>query len=378
MLSLSLIAAAPLFAPTAALSAPAASTPAVDGHALALKARHVHVGDGSVLSDAYVVVEGATIKSVGKSAPKGVRVIEVDGHVAPGFIGMRERTGAAGETSESARKSTPTADLAYAFDPEHPGWEALVANGVTTVVLTAGSDRIAGGMAAIVSPARGEVVKRGAAMTIGMSRRSISSSVEPTSYAGLHAHVKAAFEADAGGHFSRAKAGKLPVMIEAISRSEVARAAAFAKQHGLAGAIVGAPRADETLDAIKGAKLGVVFEPLSPGSDSHVVDSVIALDAAGVPFAFTSDGRPGNMRMTAAACTRAGLDPGAALRALTGGAAALAGVGATHGTIAAGMAADIVVWSGSPTDLTSRVHAVYAGGDLVHSHEGAHGQGAGH
>ena len=77
--------------------------------------------------------------------------------------------------------------------------------------------------------------------------------------------------------------------------------------------------------------------------------------------------------MQAAACMRAGLDAGAALRAMTGDAARIAGVGETHGTIAPGRAADLVVWSGPPTDLTSRVHSVYAGGNLVHS---AHAHGA--
>ena len=58
---------------------------------------------------------------------------------------------------------------------------------------------------------------------------------------------------------------------------------------------------------------------------------------------------------------------------MTADAARIAGVDATHGTIATGRAADLVVWSGPPTDLTSRVHSVYAGGHLVHS---AHAHGA--
>lgn len=368
MLSLCFIAAAPL------LGAPA--FPAAD--TFALRASHVHVGDGQVLLDAVVVVEGDKIKSVGTNVPRGVRVVDVDGHIAPGMIALRESTGAGGENSEVARKSTPEADLAYAFDPTHPAWKHLVAQGVTTVVLTPSSSRIAGGLAAIVSPARGEVVKRGAALTLGLSSRSLSSTEEPTSYAGLYAHVAAAFAGAADGSpLARAKAGQLPVMIEAVSRSEVARAAAFAKKHGLKGAIVGAPQADEVLDAIKGAGLGVVFEPVGPGGSRNVVESALALHEAGVPFAFTSDAQsagPAGMRMTVAACARGGLDANAALRAMTGGAATLAGVGASHGTLAAGKAADIVVWSGAPTDLTSRVHAVYAGGDLVHE---SHGEGAG-
>ena len=43
---------------------------------------------------------------------------------------------------------------------------------------------------------------------------------------------------------------------------------------------------------------------------------------------------------------------------MTRNAADIAGVGATHGTIAIGKSADLVVWSGAPTDLTSRVEHV--------------------
>lgn len=370
MLSLSLIAAAPL------LATPAAPPAAVAADTFAIRASHVHIGDGSVLTDAVLVIEGGKIKSIGLEAPKGVRVTEVAGHIAPGFIALRESIGAGRENSETARKSTPNVDLSYAYDPEHPAWKLLVANGVTTVVLTPASSRIAGGQSVIVSPALGEIVKRGATLSLGMSSRTLSATIEPTSYAGLYANLNAAFESAAeGSSFAKARAGELPVMLEAVSRAEVVRAAAFAAKHGLKGAIVGAPRADETIDAIKASGLGVVFEPISPGSSNHVVDSVIALQNAGIPFAFTTDGQPARMRMTVAACTRGGLDPGAALSALTSSAAALAGIGATHGTLAAGRSADFVVWSGDPTDLTSRVHAVYAGGELVHH---AIVEGAGH
>ncbi|MEM6673649.1 MAG: amidohydrolase family protein [Planctomycetota bacterium] len=360
MLSLCILSAASLWA------APAEDT-------FALRATQVHIGDGTVLLDAFVVVEGDKIKSVGQSAPGDVRIVDVDGQIAPGFIALGETTGASGENRESARKSTPLADLSHAFDPHHPGWKPLVAQGVTTVLMTADSSRIAGGLATLVSPARGEVVQRGVALTLGLSSRSLSLTEEPTSYAGLYDHVTSAFEGAADGSpLARARAGELPVMIEALTRMEVLRAAGFAKEMGLSGAIVGAPKADETLDVLRDAGLGVVFEPLRPGGSDDVVDSAMALAEAGVPFAFASDAAsagPAAIRMTLGACTRGGLDAKTALKAVTGSAAEIAGVGDTHGTIAGGKAADLVVWSGDPADLTSRVRAVYAAGELVHEAE---------
>ena len=140
----------------------------------ALRASKVHIGDGRTLEGGVLVIDGGTIRSVGEVAPDGLAVVEVKGEIAPGFIAMRDATGAGGENNETTRKFTPTADVSLAFDPKHPAWAHLVSQGVTTVVMTPSSSRIAGGLDAIVSPARGEVVKRRAALHLGMSSRSLS------------------------------------------------------------------------------------------------------------------------------------------------------------------------------------------------------------
>lgn len=113
----------------------------------------------------------------------------------------------------------------------------------------------------------------------------------------------------------------------------------------------------------------MVFEPVSAGASRRVHESALALEKAGIPFAFTADANrrgPAAMRMTAAAFMRNGLSPKTALSAMTQNAADIAGVGETHGSIAKGKSADLVVWSGNPTDLTSRVLHVFAAGSHVH------------
>lgn len=364
MLSLSFLAAAAL-----APSVPAAGAPTVPADAFAIRARVVHVGDGTSLENAVVVVRDGKVASVGGQAPDGVTLIEVDGHLAPGFIGLRESVGARGENAETTRKITPTAELVRAFDPEHPDWQHLVEQGITAVAITPSSSRIAGGVAPLVSPATGEVLARRALVCLGLSSRSLENDVEPTSYAGLFAHLEQAFaEAAADSPLALARAGRMPVLMEAVSNAEVANAAYFAQEMGLKGALLGAPRAWEVVDIVRESGLAVVFEPMAPGAPAHVTRSALALEKAQVPFAFTADvaGRgPAAMRMTAAAMQRAGVAPATVLAAMTRNAAEIAGVAATHGTIAAGKAADLVVWSGPPTDLTSRVQHVFAGGQHV-------------
>ncbi|QDV09111.1 Imidazolonepropionase [Planctomycetes bacterium Poly30] len=364
-----LVSALAFSAPATAAVSPAAGS----ADSFALQASRVHVGDGRVIENGVIVVTDGAIRSVGASAPEGLSVRKVDGEIAPGFIAMRDATGADSENNETTRKFTPTADVARAFDPHHPAWAHLVSEGITTVVMTPASDRIAGGLDAIVSPATGEIVKRGVALHLGMSSRSISNFVEPTSYAGLYAHLDRHFaDAADGSPFAQARSGATRVMMEALSKNEVARAVAFAKQYGLTGAIIGAPEAGDQVDLLKSSGLGVVFEPLDAGDRADVAESAKALRAAGVPFAFASDAGthgPAAMRMTAATCMRRGLDAQGALAAMTKTAADMLGVSASHGTLEVGKVADFVVWSGAPTDLTSRATHVFAGGKLVHESE---------
>jgi imidazolonepropionase-like amidohydrolase len=111
-----------------------------------------------------------------------------------------------------------------------------------------------------------------------------------------------------------------------------------------------------------------------------VLESVVALGRERVPVAFglESPASPeALLRISAAMCVRAGLDPAQAWEGLTTTAAAVAGVGARVGKLAAGCDADIVLWSGDPLQLTSKVESVFIGG-VQHETKGGAGHGGAH
>ena len=86
-------------------------------------------------------------------------------------------------------------------------------------------------------------------------------------------------------------------------------------------------------------------------------------------MAFALDGPafdPQQMRLSAAMAVALGADPAVTMRALTSDAARIAGVAERLGSIERGRDADLVLWSGDPLNLTSRVEAVYVDGALVH------------
>ena len=63
---------------------------------------------------------------------------------------------------------------------------------------------------------------------------------------------------------------------------------------------------------------------------------------------------------------KGGMNPEAALAAITINAAQIAGISDRVGSLSPGKDADIVITSGHPINLLSRVEAVYIGGVRVH------------
>src|SRR5207249_4438475 len=110
----------------------------------------------------------------------------------------------------------------------------------------------------------------------------------------------------------------------------------------------------------------VVVGPYSFGAPARVLQGAAALERAGVKVAFSGDtprNEGNSVRVTAALAVKYGLDAGAARRWMTANAAEAAGVAGRVGKIEAGMDADLVVFSGDPLRLDSRVLGVYIKGE---------------
>ena len=121
---------------------------------------------------------------------------------------------------------------------------------------------------------------------------------------------------------------------------------------------------------MKDAGLAIVVGPIQLGGFGPAAAEAVRAAEAGVRIGVAADApdnHPALLRATAAQCVLAGLAPNAALRGLTHEAATIAGVADRTGRIAAGLEADLVLWSGSPTDLTSRALSVWSDGRLVHT-----------
>ncbi|MDA1263677.1 MAG: amidohydrolase family protein [Planctomycetota bacterium] len=340
------------------------------GDSFALRATRVHVGDGTVLENAIVLVKDGKIVDVGQGVAfdKDVPLIEHDGDLSAGLVALRDYAGIGAEGADSTRAVMDAADLRYAFDSDHPDMARLAESGITTVVLAPGSgSNVVAGMPVVVKPTV-RVLRAKGSLHVDLSASGTSFNRYPSSYAGVLEVLEERFAAGEGA-FGELKAGRMTVMLEAESRAETSRALDFASRHKLRGYLVDSQRAGELAAKVKASGLGVAVGPFAIGGDRKEVESAVSLAKAGVPIGFALDtptNAPAMLRLSAATAMRAGLDRDAAFKALTSGAAALAGVGDKVGAVRAGMEADLVLWTGDPVDPTSRAVAVYIDGDLVH------------
>jgi imidazolonepropionase-like amidohydrolase len=181
-----------------------------------------------------------------------------------------------------------------------------------------------------------------------------------------------------------ALAGRLPVAFQAGTAVEIRRALALAREFKLQAMVTGGAGADEAAADLSAQKAPVIYslnypvrsrmlaadadEPIAALRERANAPRVpAALEKAGVPFAFQSGGLadPKDFVRNAARAVKAGLSPDAAIKALTIGAAGIAGVGDRLGSIEKGKVANLVLTDGDLFDEKTKVKQVFVDGRPV-------------
>jgi imidazolonepropionase-like amidohydrolase len=163
-------------------------------------------------------------------------------------------------------------------------------------------------------------------------------------------------------------AGELPMLVLANRRSDIASALRIAKEFGLKVVIWGGAEAWQIAPDLALAKVPVVLEPLKdvPTFDAlnARLDNATLLRKAGVEVvaaqrdaAFSRD-----LRTAAGNEVRNGMSWDDALRSVTLAPATALGIDQRTGSLEAGKAANVVVWSGDPFEFSSKAEHVFIRG----------------
>jgi len=167
---------------------------------------------------------------------------------------------------------------------------------------------------------------------------------------------------------------KTPVLVVADRPDEIAATLkVFREEFGLNTIVVGTQDADRVAGDLKAARVGVVLAPqvILRDERGRETNRAAELAGAGVPVAFATGGTSGTqfLRLDAAYAVRKGMERREALRAVTLRPAEFLGLEGRLGCIEPGRDADLVVLSGDPLELTSRVEKVFVNGEVAYDAE---------
>lgn len=342
--------------------------------------------DGKICDEAVMVIDGEAFAQVGGDPPAGVPLDTYPGAVlCPGLIDCQASLGTAGNLSERQNAIQPHADARDAFNRFSPQLRAALAAGVTTFALTPDDQDLIGGRIAVCQTSGPDghprVLSDAGPLKLSLSPEAFKVDREPTSRIGalgmLRETIAAARNADAADETLAAFAsGKTIGLLTAPSSADMLAGLQLIDEYGLKLVLCHTMDAHRIAAEVGGGPntpsraLGVIVGPLDLASGPRAATAAVRFEQQRVPVAIAG-GLPGtsadSLRIGAALAARAGLSPEAARRAITIIPAELLGVGARLGALRKGQQADIVVFSGDPLDLRSRVLAVYVAGRRVYA-----------
>lgn len=375
-----------------------------------LQGARIHTTRGPILENGVLVIASGKVQAVGDARtpiPAGALIIDCSGRViTPGLVDAATTLGVdRNDANEQGDEVTPHLRILDAVDPADPSFARARRRGVTTVQVSPGNRNVIGGLGAVLKThgaTVADMLVRDASclrLTLGSEpgsgnraiRGGVPSSIfyrRPTTRMGtIFAARKAFYDAIAyrdektAGPPGEGKSdpgkevllqaidGKLQVRTTARAEQDIRTALRLAAEFGYRTVLEEATEAWRAVDAVAEAKVTLVFGAPSAqsghGDGAEVrLHTLNLLANEHVPFAIATGSHVGALALIdeATFAIRNGLAPDVALAAITSVPAEVLGVADRVGSLAPGLDADIVLWTGDPFDPTTTAQAVYVNG----------------
>jgi len=375
----------------------------------AVKAGRILTISSEPITDGIILIEDGKITDIGTGIeiPEDAVVIDAGKSVVmPGFVDAGAVAPVRGDLNEQSSEITPTFRISDALDPKSKSLKRVVQTGVTTLFVSPGRQNVIGGLGVIVKPAgkipQQMIVKDEAALRIVMDLDSTQGNRIPRREPAINFYYrrpgtrmaiiwmlrKSFFDAQQQADSEKIEDPNLAVLSAALKdeipihvnarRAIVIRAALkVADEYGLKLILQECTEGYKVAGQLAERKIPVVLGPFYyyPGNmgqnrEGRKVNwnNAGILAEAGVKVALASGGQPGAIDILTAAtfAVRHGMDRGEALKAITITPAEILGVADRVGSLEKGKDADIVVLSGDPLNVTTRVEKVILNGKTVY------------
>lgn len=380
--------------------------------------------DGPVVEDGAIVLRDGRIEALGSTeevtVPEDAEVVDAaGGWVLPGLIDAHVHLGVWEEGEGWAGQDTnemtdPVMAAARALDginPREQGFDDALMGGITTVNVNPGSGNPIGGQAvALKTYGRyvDEMILRdpsGVKAALGENPKRVYGEQKktPSTRLGVALVLRRAFAAARSYQARLAAAEGKPVDTDLVSETlvkvlereipwrqhchradDIATALRLADEFGYRLVLDHGTESYLLADLLAEKEVPVLYGPLIVSrSKVEVRDRSLAapgiLDRAGVEVSIITDHPvvPIEYLITQAAlAVREGMERESALRAVTINPARVLGVEDRVGSLAVGKDADVVLWSGDPLDLQSRVLRTWQDGVEVYTFDAEQGTGS--
>jgi imidazolonepropionase-like amidohydrolase len=346
---------------------------------------------GAEIPKGWILISKGRILEIHSDDEQGIpskNVIDLAGKtIIPGLIDAGCTLGIAGAANEDGEEVAPQVRIVDSLDPRSPDLARARQSGVTAAFVEPGNRGVIGGVASVIRTAgssrsamlvRAEAALKGA---IGpwpsqgnYSPRGSAASFftrRPTTRMGVAWEFrKAFFDAKANPDsaaepLAQALSGKLPVRIAASRSTDLETAMQIAEELGLTIAIEEAQESWKLAATLAKRNIPVLLRPSAvivptTGVEASEVrlDAFTLLTRAGVKTALLPTGGPEGLLASVALAVRHGAGGAEALRGVTLAPAEILGIAERMGSLEKGKDANLVVLSGAPHDLTTRVERV--------------------
>ncbi len=347
-------------------------------------------GARGVLEDAVLLIEGGKIGKVIKGGTlPSLPVKDFSGKcIMPGMVDANTYLSGYYRLLENTEAITSDMVAYAAFDPLHFEVGEALRAGITTVNFTPRDDNLVGGISSVFKLNQGlgdyPVLKEQAYLKISFCAGMIRPDRAPTSLMGAERILtEKMWELVANEGAGRSEIfqqegllallrGELKPLIAASEMEEINTALEWLNEWNLQGVIVGGEEAHLLDSFLKGKKIPVLLSPILPSYPDKSAENATRLIRQGVKAAFVTqmpEAKPLVLRLSALMLYHQGLPQEDALKTITLTPAEILGVADSVGSIEEGKDADLVVLSGEPLDLSSRIVAVYVDGRPVFERE---------
>ena len=351
------------------------------------------------LKNTDVVVRGGIIVAIGSEAGSGATIIDAKGkELTPGLFGGLTDIGLEEIAEESQtidsnlnfkspgwdQQWRPELDVTLAYNPRSFIVPVTRIEGVTwTVLIPSAGDSIIGGQgSAVVLDGRYEAALAGS-RSLFVQMGAVGAQVAGGSRAAEYMLLEqAVHEARTAGPIAQGAllhaAGREAlthylmggrVVFQVDRAADILGVVTFAQRNGMKPVILGGDEAWLVARELTKANVPVILNPLNDlpydfDRLAATLENAARLQRAGVRIAFSSGDTPQArlVRQLAGNAVAHGLPWESALAAITSTPADIFGVGTTHGRIAVGQSADLVLWSGDPLEVTTLADRVWIAG----------------